>query len=77
MKFVAVPSPFDDMQLFGAKHGLFTFVISHDSGGMFSASVKAKGSKPFDGQRTDLGYRTFKSFDEAKAACEKFINDRN
>lgn len=77
MNFVRIPSPFLDMPLFGAQEGQFTFIISQDDNDAFSASVKHRGAKAFDGTLGELGYRSFKTFDEAKAACEKFINDRH
>ncbi len=77
MKFVRIPSMFLDMPLFGAQKGKFTFVISQDAPEAFSASVKHRGAKAFDGTLGTLGYRSFKTFDEAKTACEKFLNDRH
>lgn len=78
LKFNDLPMLVQDMKVWGAKSGSFTFVISLDEklGSDYSASVRTVGAKPFDSSRCDLGYNAFKTFDEAKAACEKFLKEK-
>ena len=78
LDFKEVPTPVQGMKVWRSESGSLTFVISLDEGldTDYSASVKIVGAKTFDGSRCDLGYNAFKTFDEAKAACEKFMKEK-
>jgi hypothetical protein len=76
MNFKRLPSPYKDMEVWGARSGSLTFVISCDKN-IWSASVKTEGSRPFDGSRYDLGYMAYKSRSEAEAACKKFVKEKH
>ncbi len=72
MNFQPLPQLFPDQQLWGAQEGVFTFVISKDEEG-FTASVKVLRA-----QKHDLGgYCAHRSLDDAKAACLKFLKEKN
>jgi hypothetical protein len=75
MIFTAMPRVFPEMEVWGADSGIWTFIISRDGpDAPFIASAKLEGSKPFRGERHDLG--EFASFVGAEAACEKFKKER-
>jgi hypothetical protein len=75
MQFAELPRVFPDQPLWGAVSRNFTFIISQDEPGGFTASVKAH---PFDRTRHDLGgFCAHKSFEAAKEACKKFLRERN
>lgn len=78
MKFQALPRVYPDQPLYGAKAGVFTFVISQDEENGYTASAKVVGATPFDGTRHDLGgYCAHKSFTEAEETCKQFYRNRN
>lgn len=78
MKFHAMPRVFPDQPIYGVAKGAFTFVITEDEPGKYTASVKVKGSTPFDGTRHDLGgFCAHQSFVAAQQACEQFYKRRN
>ena len=78
MIFREMPKIYDDQPIYGASAEAFTFIITQDGPNEFTASAKVKGATPFDNTRHDLGgFAAHKTFDEAKAACEKFLKERH
>lgn len=78
LKFERMPTVFKNMDMFGAKKGGWTFVISEDrehEAGVHRASVKPLDAIPFDGNRSDLG--VFSTFSAAERACNDFYRKRN
>jgi hypothetical protein len=73
MRFKPLPRLFPDQQLWGARSGPFTFVISKDEDG-FTATAKAAIS---DAQHEIGGYCAHKSLADAQKACLNFLKNRN
>jgi hypothetical protein len=67
--FKPTPRVFPDMPMWGAMGTKHTFMISLDDG-VYAASAKPVGAKPFDKTRIDLG--EFKTYEEAHTACDTF-----
>jgi hypothetical protein len=75
MNFETLPRVYPEIEMWSAESGIWTFVIIQDGhDAPFTASVKISRSKPFQGERFDLG--EFASFVGAEAACEKFKKER-
>ncbi len=73
IKFTEMKRIYDDQPVFGAAKGNFTFVITEDEPGKYTASAKVAGAIPFDGTRHDLGgYCAHGSFLSAVDACKEF-----
>lgn len=74
MRFQRIPCPIPGITAWGAATDKHTFVISQDTKepGLYRASAKVVGARPFDGGRIDLG-PAHNSMEEAEKACEKFV----
>ena len=74
MNFKPMRGVYPDMAMWGAEAGAYTFIISNDKrlgpDALFYVSAKFAGSKPFEGQRFDIG--GFKTFFMARQACEEW-----
>lgn len=71
MNFHPIPSPFDDMWVWRAEAGKYSYVILKDYVA-YRASAKQLGAIPFDKTRITLDPPAYKTFDEAVAACKEF-----
>lgn len=72
MNFQRLPSPVNNLDVWGTSKGAFTFVISIDNEHVdegYRASVKKHGARPFDNTRIDIGDR-HQSFLAAENACK-------
>jgi hypothetical protein len=56
--------------MWGAAAGIYSFIITRDGDDQFLASAKLAGSRPFQGQRHDLG--AYNTMTEAEQACEQW-----
>lgn len=72
MNFRAVPSPFPDMQLVGAKVIEYSFIISIDKDEYWASWKNHKHDvTPFGKQRSNfIDGSPFKTFKDAQEACE-------
>lgn len=61
--------------MWSAAHGEFTFVITLEDG-VFIASAKPIDAVPFDGQLIEMPCESYRTLDDAKAACEEFSAQR-
>ena len=65
---------YPEMEMWSAARGGFTFIISKDGDDPFMVSAKRAPSKPFQGERWDLG--AFDTFIQAALACELWSKAR-
>lgn len=75
MKFDILLSPVEDMDVWGAVKGPYSFVITKDRrNGNIRASAKKLEAKPFDHTRIDIG-AGFASLQAAESACRNWFRE--